>query len=288
MSLSAASASRAGAGLSSNATRFNWTNTTTRHATADRSLFARDDCHLLVDRKQCASKACSWCHGACAADCSEGHPSAHARRNGSSEAHASADRATPFAWRQHAKVWTSAHCALVDELLEGSLEECKARCLADDRCTSFNFAEERGLGCEMRQCAQGERPSLALPGWVGYASYDNENAPRAVPPELMQVPSLVLRGVLDVLLALLLLLVAHRKRVARRAAAADEGSPILKPLATRSGSGSHLGSGGALLDDGGDDDDPPLLDPVRCISSGQGSFLASTGTPSLTRCEPVL
>ena len=64
----------------------------TRHATADRSLFARDDCHLLVDRKQCAAKACSWCHGACAADCSEGHPSSHARRNGSSEAHASADR----------------------------------------------------------------------------------------------------------------------------------------------------------------------------------------------------
>ena len=57
MSLSAASASRAEAVLSSNATRSNWTNTTTRHATADRSLFARDDCHLLVDRKQCAAKA---------------------------------------------------------------------------------------------------------------------------------------------------------------------------------------------------------------------------------------
>ena len=161
-----------------------------------------------------------------------------------------------------------------------------ARCLADDRCTSFNFAEERGLGCEMRQCAQGERPSLALPGWVGYASYDNDNAPRAVPPELMQVPSLVLRGVLLLLLAFLVAVVSHRRR-ALRAAAADEQSPILLATLPATSSRSLLNA----VDDGLDDDhydEPALLDPVRCVSSGQGGSFIEARRESLTGHSPRL
>ena len=121
--------------------------------------FARDDRHLLATARSAAAAARRERRG-CSRDTRCRAPQRAARRRRPT---AAPRRRRPGVahWR-----WSTR--------LEGSLEE-GARCLADDRHV-VQLAEERGLGCEMRQCAQGERPSLAPPG-CGLRVVRNENVP---------------------------------------------------------------------------------------------------------------
>ena len=107
------------------------------------------------------------------------------QRNGSTRVdslHQSRDRATPFHWSRHERTWSSQHCALLDECKACNLEECKASCLADERCTAFNFHMSVRHGCEARHCAQGEQPTAHRRDWSGFSSFSASESPPLPPP----------------------------------------------------------------------------------------------------------
>ena len=117
---------------------------------------------------------------------------------------------SPFPWRQYEETWTKAHCRLLSDRPHDTLESCKARCLSDSSCTAFNFHVAAGSGCELRGCADGERPTHRLSGWQGYASYDRLSA------HAMH-PTVHLPGTSTKLLLLLLAILALTLAVNRRA-----------------------------------------------------------------------
>jgi hypothetical protein len=191
--------------------------------------------------------------------------------------HEAIDRRTPFPWHRHELIWSDAHCPLLRALRDSRLDECKATCLADERCTAFNFDGMHHRGCEMRQCAQGESPQQrSVDGWLGYSSFSvQEKALTMPPPAVVQLPAiLTVAALLTVLVGVLVWLLKPKLVEAwARCARAPYGSRVeARGLreAHHSLSRESLTLDAASLecDEDGDTQtwSPVLTDPVACSS----------------------
>ncbi len=189
--------------------------------------------------------------------------------------HSSMDSATPFHWHLHSLVWGDSRCEKVGLDVLGSLSKCKSTCLADERCSSFNFNRASGLGCEYRHCADGELPSESREGWEGYSTFriSRKPEPRGPPPSVQQLPRLLSRIAIGAALLALLAFALHRvwhmrgKRAIQPAArqAAGGGRPAPIALSAEPASPTAHEAADALE---AEQWSPVLTDPV--ISCGNG------------------